>query len=75
MREYERFALIIDSEASALGSVAVRLLNLGVDLLYAVIDPRVSLYLTLGDWFPGLCLLLTMAVAVVGLTVAFRRKR
>jgi hypothetical protein len=35
MREYERFALIIDSEASALGSIAVRLLNLGVDLLYA----------------------------------------
>jgi hypothetical protein len=35
MREYERFALIIDSEASALGGVAVRLLSLGVDLLYA----------------------------------------
>ena len=35
MREYERFALIIDSGESALGGVAVRLLNLGVDLLYA----------------------------------------
>jgi hypothetical protein len=35
MREYERFALIIDPEASTLGSVAVRLLNVGVDLLYA----------------------------------------
>lgn len=35
MREYERFALIIDPEASTLGSVSVRLLNLGIDLLYA----------------------------------------
>ena len=35
MGEYERFALIIDSEVPALGSVAVRLLDLGIDLLYA----------------------------------------
>jgi hypothetical protein len=35
MSEYERFALIIDSSDSALGGVAVRLLDLGIDLLYA----------------------------------------
>jgi len=35
MSEYERFALIIDSESSELGGVAVRLLQLGIDVLYA----------------------------------------
>lgn len=33
---YERFALICDTEASELGSVAVRLLELGLDVLYAM---------------------------------------
>jgi hypothetical protein len=35
MHDYERFALIIDPQAAALGDVAVRLLGLGIDLLYA----------------------------------------
>jgi PilZ domain len=35
MGEYERFGLIIDPNASALGGMAVRLLELGLDVLYA----------------------------------------
>jgi hypothetical protein len=33
--DYERFALILDSERSELGRAAVRLLELGIDVLYA----------------------------------------
>lgn len=35
MAGYERFALIIDSDSSVLGGVAMRLLELGIDVLYA----------------------------------------
>ncbi|MDH3520256.1 MAG: PilZ domain-containing protein [Myxococcales bacterium] len=35
MAGYERFGLIIDPDPSALGGVAVRLLELGIDVLYA----------------------------------------
>ena len=35
MSGYERFALILDSERSSLGGPAMRLLELGVDVLYA----------------------------------------
>lgn len=35
MAGYQRFALILDSETAELGSVAVRLLELGLDVLYA----------------------------------------
>ncbi|HEY5659088.1 MAG TPA: PilZ domain-containing protein [Myxococcota bacterium] len=35
MGNYERFALVIDAENVALGGIAVRLLDLGIDLLYA----------------------------------------
>jgi PilZ domain len=35
MPRYERFALVLDSEASVLGQAAMRLLELGVDVLYA----------------------------------------
>jgi DNA-binding response OmpR family regulator len=35
MSGYERFALIIDSDSSVLGGVAMRLLELGIDVLYA----------------------------------------
>jgi DNA-binding response OmpR family regulator len=35
MGGYERFALIIDSDSSVLGGVAMRLLELGIDVLYA----------------------------------------
>lgn len=34
--DYERFALILDSQASDLGRAAVRLLELGIDVLYAM---------------------------------------
>jgi hypothetical protein len=35
MPDYQRFALILDSQAAALGRVAMRLLELGIDVLYA----------------------------------------
>jgi len=35
MPQYERFALVLDSEVSILGQAAMRLLELGVDVLYA----------------------------------------
>ena len=35
MSDYERFAMILDSEASVLGDCAIRLLDLGIDVLYA----------------------------------------
>jgi hypothetical protein len=35
MSDYERFALLVDSQTGALGSVAIRLLELGIDVLYA----------------------------------------
>lgn len=43
MPEYERFALIIDTEPSVLGAVAVRLLQLGIDVLYAADVDEASL--------------------------------
>lgn len=35
MAEYERFALIFDTEEAGLGSAAVRLIELGIDVMYA----------------------------------------
>ena len=35
MSDYERFALILDSESAELGHAALRLLELGIDVLYA----------------------------------------
>ena len=35
MQEYERFALLLDSQEAELGRMAMRLLELGIDVMYA----------------------------------------
>jgi len=35
MSDYERFAMVLDSETAVLGGCAIRLLELGIDVLYA----------------------------------------
>ena len=47
----------------------------GIIIAKPEIDSRNSLYMELGDWFPGLCLLLTTIAALFGAVNSWRRKR